>query len=313
MKTNKINRLLLALCVAGLVNVSFAEEPAVEAAPEAAAPVQQVVPFAQVSGLIDARIGEQVNNLNTQIQEVKTEITAAVAANTAAIEEMKAAQEAKKTKKAKKSDDGEDEKNLLIGVRGAFGVSAFNGHKAIRLAPISAPAFDVDGIHAIQLGSGVSAGGGLAAQYGINDLISVALEMQYNVYRARGNAGIRVEEADFGRMHEVRVELHTLDIPVMARFSFLDGLLFAEVGPQFGANLYGKIEVNTSCAEYSMNELRHPFLNRFAFGPAVGFGMKQGNALLGLRFNYNVIEYAENSNGNPWAMHFGITLFPFGF
>jgi len=305
MKTNKINRLLLALCVAGLVNVSFAdEEPAVEAAPEAAAPVQQVVPFAQVSGLIDARISEQVNNLNTQIQEVKTEMTAAVAANTAAIEEMKAAKTSKK-EKAKKSDDSEDSPFVQLGVRGVLGVSAFNGHKALRLAPIANPALAPDGIEALQLGAGLTTGGGLAAQVNITDLISVGVEVMYNVYRARANTGVRVPEADFGRMHEARVELHTIEIPVLARFNFLDNLLYAEAGFQLGGNTYGKIEVN--------NELRHPYLNGFAFSPAVGVGVNSGKALLGVRVNYNVVEYAENSNGNPWAFTFGITMFPFGF
>jgi hypothetical protein len=201
-------------------------------------------------------------------------------------------EEAPAVKSQKARDEGGESK-FRYGMRAGMGVSAFSGHKAIYTESF--------GSHAISLGALISASTGLVFAAPITDDFGIVWELQYSLYTAYGEFSLKTEGVDFGKMNEAGVELHSLEMPVLANYSF-GGRYYAEVGPQFGANLYAKI--------YANSELKKPYLNRFAFGPALGVGVKLNDAAaVGVRGYFNVLEYAENSEGRPWTVQAGITSF----
>ncbi|MCL2688626.1 MAG: PorT family protein [Chitinispirillia bacterium] len=216
-----------------------------------------------------------------------------VAVEEAPVKKAKA-EKVKKCKAPKEPKEVSEGGNVFrCGLRAGLGVSAFDGHKAIYTESF--------GSSAVSLGPFVSASVGLVFSAPVTELISIAWEVQYSLYTAHGEFSIKRDGRDFGEMHQAGVELHTVEMPILANFNFGDRY-YAELGPQVGWNFYGKI--------YANRELKKPYLNDFAFGPALGFGMKVNSDLaVGVRGYYNVLEYAENSNGYPWTVQGSITTF----
>jgi hypothetical protein len=175
-------------------------------------------------------------------------------------------------------------------------VSALRGHKAVLVEEVPG--------QAVRLKQALSAGAGLALDVGLSDLLSVGAELQYTFYRASGRLVYETAMLgrDFDRLYEVGVNLHALEIPVLARFDL--GSYYAEVGPQLGFNLSSKMYIN--------GVLYQPRENLVAFGPTAGGGLKLGDGLLlGLRCHFGIIEYAERSKGYPWAVQASATKFLF--
>ncbi|GHV17487.1 hypothetical protein AGMMS49938_18300 [Fibrobacterales bacterium] len=185
-------------------------------------------------------------------------------------------------------------KNFLfishLGARVAAGASAFRGHKALL----------VNETHAVKLQPAFSVSAGLAFAIEISDLISVAPELQYSWYRANGEL-IKENIGEFNDLYEAGASLHAIEIPILARFNF--GCLYAEAGPQIGANIYTKI--------YKNSDLKKPELNVFTFGPTLGGGVKLGDILLGIRGHFGILEYAKETGGSQWNLQVGATKFFF--
>ena len=185
------------------------------------------------------------------------------------------------------------EKSFRYGVRAGVGVSAFAGHKAI-----FTPSF---GSHAISLGPLFSASTGLVFAAPVTDGLCISWEILYSLYTAHGEFTLETKGADFGKLNQAGVELHSLEMPILANLN-IGGNYYVEIGPQFGVNLYSRI--------YANNDLKKPYLNNIAFCSAVGFGVKLNPALaVGIRGTFNFIEYAENSNGRPWSVQAGVTSY----
>jgi len=204
-------------------------------------------------------------------------------------------------RKVRESRDSNGGKTF--GLRGAVGVSAFSGHKAIYTESFKG--------YAIQLGASASASAGLACAFDVSPLISIAAELQYSLYTAYGEFVVKTNGSDFGELNLAGVELHTVELPVLARFNFGDFALgdvdntrlYAEAGVQFGGNMRARITANS--------DSKRPYLNALAVGPALGLGVNVNDVLFGVRGYFNVIEYAENSNGLPWTVQAGVTAFLF--
>jgi len=179
---------------------------------------------------------------------------------------------------------------LQFGVRPAVGISAFRGHKA----------FDY-GAWKLQAKPALSFGLGIVSDIQFNSLISLGVELQYTQYRANNEFAVKTG-ADFHTLNEAGITLHALELPILARFNIKD-IAYAEVGPQVGYNARAVI--------YKNAELRQPELNALAFGPSVGGGVKLGGTLLGARFHFGLLEYAENSKGYPWVAQISATQFLF--
>jgi hypothetical protein len=208
----------------------------------------------------------------------------------------KKAKPPKEPKPPREPRDSDSEGAFHVGVRGAFGASSFAGHKAFRV-----PA---GGNLAIELGTGLSGSAGISVAGDFADLITVSIDVLYSIYTARGGYYLKEEGKDIGVMNEAGVELHSVEAPVLARFNFnnIFGPFYAEVGPQFGANIYGKIYKN---AEWSK-----PYVNGFAVGVAAGLGLGiPGKAAIGVRGCFNFLDYAENVGGKPWAVQVGVTKY----
>jgi len=205
---------------------------------------------------------------------------------------------------------------LDIDVKGGFaaglGLSAFAGHKAF--APDN---FPQAGGYTPMLGAWVSTGIGLAAVADITDLVSIAAELRYSLYTSRGSFRYDANTEVQG-LAESSVELHSVELPILARFNLLDlgaldfnlgivdlGFLFVDVGPVFGANLFAKGKAGSFD--------KAPDRNGFAFGPAAGAGvyLNNGAASIGVRGFFNVVEYAENTGGYPWAVQLAAALYVF--
>ena len=179
---------------------------------------------------------------------------------------------------------------LQLGIRPALGISAFRGHKALDF-----------GAWKLQTKPALSFGLGVASDIQFTSLISLGVDLQYTQYRANNEFAVKTG-AEFHVLNEAGVTLHALELPILARFNIKD-FAYAEVGPQIGYNARALI--------YKNSELRQPELNAIAFGPTIGGGLKLGNALLGARFHFGLLEYAENSNGYPWTFQVGATQFLF--
>jgi hypothetical protein len=161
----------------------------------------------------------------------------------------------------------------------------------------------------LNLYRGVSPGYGMAFSIGavnvfkFSSLFSLVPELQYSFYSGSKEFTVDSGTKDFETMHEVYAYLHTIEIPVMARFS-IGSAYYAEVGPQVGFNIYSKI--------YKDNQPVKPSEKLFAFGPSVGGGYKINEATsIGGRFYFGILEYAENSNGYPWAVQASLTTILF--
>jgi hypothetical protein len=231
----------------------------------------------------------------------------------------KAPEKPKKEKKVKEPKAPKEPKEggggfmPRMGARAGLGISAFAGHKAITTSDSvpKALAFPQDGRGtklAISLGASVSTSVGFAAELDLADFVdigipfAVAAEFQYTIYTAYGSFILKTDsDVDFPPLYEAGLELHTLELPILARVRY--DIFYAEAGPQFGANISAKAHANA--------ELKRPLVNGFSFGPALGLGAEFNGVLLGLRGYINVLEYAKNSNGRPWALQVGVTGYPF--
>jgi hypothetical protein len=164
------------------------------------------------------------------------------------------------------------------------------GHKALQLT--STP-------YAIKVEPAFSLGAGIAFAIEMSSSFALALEPQYTWYRANGELAQK-NGADFPELNEAGASLHAFELPVLLR---IGSDFYAEAGPQVGYNYYAKV--------YKNSEFKKPQTNALAFGPSLGFGIKMGNALIGLRGHFGLLEYAENTNGYPWAAQVSVTQFFF--
>jgi hypothetical protein len=152
----------------------------------------------------------------------------------------------------------------------------------------------------------------------INSLLGVSCEVQYTFYYTSAEHEYRTEKDvyDPRGINEASVEMHSLEIPLLLRYSpeaaSLVSPVYIEVGPQFGFNLYARR------TEYIGNVLsiKKPNLNVFEFGPVVGAGLDLGRLSVDLRGYIGVVAYSEGINnqgdnigGWPWSITAGVTSF----
>ena len=188
-----------------------------------------------------------------------------------------------------------------LGMRCGLGFSAFRGHKALGLQK-----YRQYGIEAIVLQPAFAASASLVYAFDLTALFSLTAELQYSYYSAHGEFSVKRSETDFGDLHMAGVSLHTAELPILARANLTAGSIgyYVELGPMLGYNLYSQM--------YKNSNLHKPYLNGFAFGLSVGGGVRINDyAMLGIRWNFGLFEYAENSKGYPWAAQLGVTKFFF--
>lgn len=182
---------------------------------------------------------------------------------------------------------------FLMGLRGGLGIGQFRGHVALKTPDESRIA---------KLDPSLAVSAGIIAQIGINNLFSIAPELQWSLYRASSEIEAKSNIGDYdGRAAIMGVYLHALELPVLARFNF--GIAYAEIGPQIGLNLYSRIYKNANYYGSGMN--------RLAFGIAAGGGTELGGILLGARGHFGFLEYAEDYKGSPWSFELNIGKFIF--
>ncbi|MCL2261069.1 MAG: PorT family protein [Fibromonadales bacterium] len=182
--------------------------------------------------------------------------------------------------------DEESSIHAKLGFRAGFGVSLLRHHvKLADLKPVPSIAYSV----------------GAVAQIDLSDNFSISPELLYSAYSSSAEKVNKIENG-FDRLTEVGVELHALELPVLARYDF--GGIYAEAGPQVGWNFSSKMYTN---AEYFC-----PDLNPLAFGIAAGFGTDSyGILLLGIRAYFGILEYAKDAKGVPWSLQASLSAFLF--
>ncbi|MCL2100670.1 MAG: PorT family protein [Fibromonadales bacterium] len=174
-----------------------------------------------------------------------------------------------------------------LGLRYGIGVGALRDHKALQSLSF--------GPKAIRLYPSISTSAGVV--FVAEESFFNVYEMQYTLYRSHG-ISIQKTGMDFDELHEAGAVLHSLELPVLARFNF--GSVYMEAGPQFGFNIHAKI--------YTNRELKIPDVNTFAFGPSFGGGISRNNILLGIRGHFGMLEYAKKTNGYPLAVQAAFTI-----
>jgi hypothetical protein len=142
----------------------------------------------------------------------------------------------------------------------------------------------------------LSASVGAVFTFKVNSFYSFVPELQYTLYKAHGEFTM-TNGTDFETLNEAGVEMHSVELPIMMRFNL--GSAYFEVGPQVGNNVYAKIYLN--------HEFIKPKINAFAFGPSIGFGANLKFLTIGVRYHFGIFEYAEKTNGYPWAMQISLT------
>jgi hypothetical protein len=188
-----------------------------------------------------------------------------------------------------------------LGLRAGLGVSALRNH--VELGVKKELGKDNWIVVPVELRSAFSLGMGVAFAIELNSLLTVAPELQYTLYRANGatrlgNVGVPYQE-------EAGVWLHSFELPILARFNFGSslGALYVEVGPQIG--------YNAEATSYKNDDIRKVQVNKFAFGPSLGFGTNISETLIGVRCYFGLLEYAENTKGYPWTVQISVTKFFF--
>lgn len=179
-----------------------------------------------------------------------------------------------------------------FGIRYGIGIGGLRNHMALQSLAF--------GPNAIRLYPSISVSAGLAFDFEVNSIFSIAPELQYTLYKAYGFLTLETG-MDLDELHEAGAVLHSLELPILARFNF--GSFYAEAGPQFGANIHAKI--------YTNREQKRPDINTFAFGPSAGFGVNRNGLLLGFRGHFGLLEYAKKMNGYPWAVQASAGCFIF--
>ena len=179
-----------------------------------------------------------------------------------------------------------------LGIRSGLGTGALRGHKALLSVSF--------GPNAIRLYPAFSASAGLAFAVDVNRFFSIAPELQYTLYQAKGELTLRTGDY-FDDLHRAGVSLHSLELPLLARFNI--GSAYIEAGPQVGANIYTVL--------YKDSEFKKPKINTFAFGPSLGGGVNVKGALFGLRGHFGLLEYAKKTNGYPWTVQASVGKFFF--
>jgi hypothetical protein len=285
----------ILLAAAFLAAVSFAQAPAAAQAPaEAAAP--EAAPAAEPAAE-PAEAQEPAPAAETAEPD-----SAAAAVETAPVPEPVAAPAPEPAPQPVAAPAPEPKKSeplnlsFKAGPRLGFGISAYRGHIALMTSDKSA---------ALKLQPALTFSLGAAFLIGFNDLISLAPELQYSLYRANSEVKIRDQNSkseinDY--LREVGVFTSALEIPILAHFS-LPKRFYADFGPQIGFNLSSKI--------YKDEVYYRPDENLFAFGLAAGGGVDFDGLLLGVRGYFGFLEYAGNAKGIPWSVQLSLGAFIF--
>ena len=177
--------------------------------------------------------------------------------------------------------------------RAGVGISDFRNHKVLRVDDFRyglkfSPALSVS------LGFGTKA-------YEFSETVAIMPELQWSLYRANEEMVVKPGGGELASVYEVGVYMHAIELPVLMHFNF--GSAYAELGPQFGANLYAKINKN---ADYY-----RPDLKCFAFGIAAGGGVNVDKLMLGARLYMGVTEYSKDVKGAPWSFQLSLSQFVF--
>jgi hypothetical protein len=180
---------------------------------------------------------------------------------------------------------------LSYGLRLGAGFSGFRSHERLSVET-----------YALKLTPSLSYGFGIVVGVEINDLITVSPELQYTLYRTSGEFTTQTG-THFSNLYEAGIRMHALELPILCRFSIKNNF-YAEVGPQIGLNIKPSAYINGSL--YKPEKPNH-----FAFGPAIGGGLKMGDMLLGIRGYLGILEYAEKTEGYPWTVQVSATKFLF--
>jgi hypothetical protein len=233
-----------------------------------------------------------------------------------------------------------------LGIRGSIGIGGLVGHDPVKVIIGARPAGGLEADyyeyeHAvingqlvvddsipmvyvtdgeINIGASVSGSVSVALLSHINRQFGISCEVQYSFYVAGGEHVNETEKRATGPwiLNEASVELHSLEIPLLLRYSpeaaSLGYPVYMEAGPQFGFNW------NARRTEYmgavNVFSITRPNLNVFEFGPVVGAGLDLGKLSVGVRAYIGVAEYSEGINnqgdnigGWPWSLTAGVTSF----
>jgi hypothetical protein len=196
--------------------------------------------------------------------------------------------------------------SFKFGVRAGIGLSHFRNHEYLRLEDVNsgnASHAVINSTSAVKMNPAFGFSAGIISNITIISIFSVAPELQYSLYRSNQKV-IKEQPKTFDEVHNTGVYLHVFEIPLFFRASFLNKF-HAELGPQFGFNLFSNI--------YKDANYYRPDLNLFAFGLAGGAGMNvTGSTRVDIRGHFGFLEYAENVKGGyPWNIQLGVSQFIF--
>ncbi|SFQ41598.1 porin family protein [Hymenobacter arizonensis] len=122
--------------------------------------------------------------------------------------------------------------------------------------------------------------GGVFANFGLSDLISIQPEVLYS------QKGAQMKD-----MSDVKVKLNYIDVPVLVKVNA--GGLFFEGGPQVGFLTTAKVTNGSQSEDFKEN------VKSVDFGYAVGLGYQaESGPMIGLRYNGGISDINKNNNND---------------
>ena len=170
----------------------------------------------------------------------------------------------------------------------------------------------------VTLRSSLSGSVSVALLSRINAMLGVSCAVQYSFYVASGKYVANKDDygetikADYWPVSEVTVELQSLEIPLLLRINAEEALgypFYAEIGPQFGFNMYARREeyYGGVGGKTGVNIRKPANLNVFAIGPVISAGLDLDRISIDLRAHIGLIKYQEDEGGKPWSITVGLT------
>jgi len=131
--------------------------------------------------------------------------------------------------------------------------------------------------------------GGLVANFGIADIVSIQPELLYSM------KGAKTEGNFFGTNVKYKETLHYIDVPVLAHVNA--GGLFFEAGPQIGFLVAARGAADAN-GQSGSGDIKDNF-KTVDFGYAAGLGYQLENGPgIGLRYNGGFTDIYKGNNGD---------------
>ena len=136
--------------------------------------------------------------------------------------------------------------------------------------------------------------GGLIANFGLSDIVSIQPELLYSMKGAKGTETISGTKVTY------KENLNYIDVPVLAHINA--GGLFFELGPQVGFLVAANESVEANGQSQSQDVKSQVKTVDFGYAAGLGYQLANGPGI-GLRYNGGLVDISKGNNNIDYAIH----------